>query len=144
MNDELDLPGSGDVSPGGMDVEMLAAALRQDSADLDIYAKVLTVSLVGSLPEGAVRVERKRSMSDRMAGREGTVTDLDVALGDARLGLHLDRGRVIGEICKEVRGVVLSRRQVGLDEWLLALATALADASESSARARQALEKFLM
>ena len=126
-----------------MEVELLAAALRQDSADLSLYAKVLTVNLVDSLPAGAVKVERKRSVSDRMAGREGTVAALDVALGEQRLSLRADRGRMVGEICKEVRGIVLSRREVGLDEWIDALAQALADAAASSARARQAIEKFL-
>lgn len=126
-----------------MEVELLAAALRQDSADLSLYAKVLTVNLVDSLPAGAVKVERKRSVSDRMAGREGTVAALDVALGEQRLSLRADRGRMVGEICKEVRGIVLSRREVGLDEWIDALAQALAEAAASSARARQAIEKFL-
>ena len=126
-----------------MEVELLAAALRQDSADLNLYAKVLSVNLVDSLPYGAVNVERKRSVSDRMAGREGTVSSLDVALGEHRLSLRADRGRVVGEICKEVRGIVLSRREVGLDEWIDALAQALAEAAASSARARQAIEKFL-
>ncbi|MBR7826844.1 hypothetical protein KDK95_11070 [Actinospica sp. MGRD01-02] len=136
----------GEMEPAGsssMDVELLAAALRQDSADLDVYAKVLSVNLVESLPQGAVQVERKRSMSDRMAGREGTVTGLDVALGDVRLGLRMDRGRPVGEICKEVRGVVLSRRQVGIDEWIAALAQGIADTAASSARAREALQRYL-
>ena len=127
----------------GMDVEMLAAALRQDSADLDVYAKVLSVNLVESLPPGAVQVERKRSMADRVAGREGTVTSLDVALGEVRLGLRMDRGRPVGEVCKEVRGVVLSRQQVGLDEWIAALAKGLAESAASSARAREALQRYL-
>lgn len=136
----------GEMEPAGsssMDVELLAAALRQDSADLDVYAKVLSVNLVESLPQGAVQVERKRSMSDRMAGREGTVTGLDVALGDVRLGLRMERGRPVGEICKEVRGVVLSRQQVGLDEWIAALAQGIADTAASSARAREALQRYL-
>jgi hypothetical protein len=147
MGGEVELPdasGADGVSETrGMDVELLAAALRQDSADLDIYAKVLSVNLVESLPKGAVQVERKRSMSDRMAGREGTVTSLDVAIGDIRLGLRLDRGRTIGEICKEVRGVVLSRQQVGLDEWIAALAKGLSESAASSAKAREALQRYL-
>ncbi|MBS2961840.1 hypothetical protein KGA66_02185 [Actinocrinis puniceicyclus] len=126
-----------------MDVELLAAALRRDTADLEMYAKVLSVTLADSLPRGAVQVERKRTMADRVAGREGAVSSLDVALGEQRLGLRLDRGRISGEVCKEVRGIVLSRQQVGLDEWIAALARALAATAESSARAREALERFL-
>src|SRR5947209_10874852 len=97
--------GGGDFERG-MDVELLAAALRRDAADLDLYAKVLSVTLADSLPSGAVRVERKRSMADRVAGREGAVTNIDVALGEQRLGLRMDRGRMTGEVCKEVRGIV--------------------------------------
>lgn len=141
MGGEVELPDASGTN--GMDVELLAAALRQDSADLDIYAKVLSVNLVESLPKGAVQVERKRSMSDRVAGREGTVTSLDVAIGDVRLGLRLDRGRTVGEICKEVRGVVLSRQQVGLDEWIAALAKGLSESAASSAKAREALQRYL-
>lgn len=138
MSDEIVPAGGGD-----MDVEMLAAALRRDSADLDLYAKVLSVNLADSLPSGAVQVERKRTVADRMAGREGSVTSLDVSLGELRLLLRMDRGRVIGEVSKQVRGIVLSRQEVGLDAWIAALAQALADTAASSARAREALERFL-
>ncbi|MFI6845081.1 hypothetical protein OG535_06370 [Kitasatospora sp. NBC_00085] len=126
-----------------MEVELLAAALRQDSTDLNLYATVLSANLADSLPPGAVRVKRRRSVTERVAGREGSVTELDVALGEQRLSLRLDRGRVAGEICHEVRGIVLSRRQVGLDEWIGALAQSLADAAASNARAREAIERFL-
>ncbi|MFD9483013.1 hypothetical protein [Streptomyces sp. NPDC059991] len=125
------------------EVELLAAALRQDSADLNLYAKVLSANLADSLPPGAVRVKRRRSVAERVAGREGSVAELDVALGEQRLRLRMDGGRVAGEIGHEVRGIVLSRRHVGLDEWIDVLAQALADAATSNARAREAVERFL-
>ncbi len=125
------------------EVELLAAALRRDRADLDVYTNVLSASLADSLPPGAVRVRRRRSLAQRVAGREGSVTELDVALGERRLSLRMDRGRVTGEICHEVRGVVLSRRPVGLDEWINVLARSLADAAASNVRAREAIERFL-
>ncbi|MFD6925959.1 hypothetical protein ACFV99_37880 [Streptomyces sp. NPDC059944] len=125
------------------DVELLAAALRRDSADLNLYARVLTEKLADSLPPGAVRVERGRTVADRLAGRAGSVAELDVTLGDQRLALRTDRGRVTGEIRHEVRGIVLSRRPVALDEWLHVLARSMADAAASDARARAALERFL-
>ncbi|MER5597413.1 hypothetical protein [Streptomyces sp. NPDC002265] len=125
------------------DVELLAAALRRDSADLNLYVNVLAVNLADSLPPGAVRAERRRSLAERLAGHEGSVAALDVTLGERRLSLRNDRGRVTGEICHEVRNITLSRRQVGLDEWIDALAAALADAAASNARAREAVERFL-
>lgn len=125
------------------EVDLLVAALRRDSADLNLYAKVLSANLADSLPPGAVRVRRRRSVAERVAGREGSVAELDVALGEQRLSLRMDRGRVAGEIRHEVRGIVLSRRHVGLDEWIDALARCLADAAASNARAREAVERFL-
>ncbi len=125
-------------------VELLAAALRQDAADLEIYARVLTGTLADALPEGSVTVERKRGMADRLAGREGRVERLEVALGEQRLALILKGGRVTGEVCKEVRGVVLSRRPAPLDEWVAALASAISVRAESDARAKAALERLIM
>ncbi|KJK47571.1 hypothetical protein [Streptomyces sp. NRRL F-4428] len=126
-----------------MEVELLAAALRRDSADLDLYTQVLSAKLAQSLPPGTVRVVRRRSVAQRLAGREGPVAELDVVLGEQRLSLRVDRGQVAGEICHEVRGIVLSRRPVGLDEWIDALARSLARAAASNARAREAVERFL-
>ncbi|MFD4244000.1 hypothetical protein ACFWP3_20705 [Streptomyces sp. NPDC058525] len=127
-----------------MDVELLAAALRRDSADLNLYAQVLSANLADLLPPGAVRVKRRRSVAERVSGREGSVAELDVAFGEQRLSLRVDRGRVVaGEICHEVRGIVLSRRPVGLDEWIGALARSLAEAAASNARAREGVERFL-
>ncbi|MEV7524287.1 hypothetical protein [Streptomyces sp. NPDC091371] len=126
-----------------MDVELLAAALRRDSADLDLYAGVLSANLADALPSGAVRTTRRRSLTERLAGRSKSVAEVEVVLGDQRFTLRTDRGRTAAEIGHEVRGVVLSRRAVDLDEWLDALARALAGVAASNARAREAVERFL-
>ncbi|MCQ4041587.1 hypothetical protein ACFOSC_12310 [Streptantibioticus rubrisoli] len=125
-------------------IDLLAAALRQDAADLEVYARVLTGTLADALPPGSVAVQRKRGMADRLAGREGRVERLEVSLGEQRLVLNLSGGRATGEVCKEVRGVVLSRRPVALDEWVRELAVAIATRAESDARARAALEKLIL
>ncbi|MFC1438404.1 hypothetical protein ABUW04_09055 [Streptacidiphilus sp. N1-10] len=125
-------------------IDMLAAALRQDSADLDIYVRVLTDSLADALPPGSVAFERKRSVGDRLAGREGRVEKLEVSLDDRRLILTLAHGRPQGEVATVVRGVVLSRKPVALDEWATALATAVSLRARSDARARAALQKLVL
>src|SRR6266487_3943083 len=51
--------------------DMVAAALRADSADVATYAQVFTESLGDVLPPGCVTVERERTMADRMRGRPG-------------------------------------------------------------------------
>ncbi|MFB7632272.1 hypothetical protein ACFC0M_15140 [Streptomyces sp. NPDC056149] len=142
MSSHLPVP----PEPGGepASVELLAAALRRDAADLEVYAQVLTGTLADALPPGSVAIERKRGMADRLAGREGKVVCLDVALGEQRLVLNLTGGRPSGEVCREVRGVILSRRPVALDEWVRELAEAIAARAESDARARAALERLLL
>jgi RecA/RadA recombinase len=124
-------------------LDMVAAALRADSSDIAIYARVLTDSLGDSLPAGCVSVERDRSVSDRMKGRPGTVSKITVRLGDRVLTLAVDRGQPAAEICKEVRGIVLSRQQVPIDQWAAELARALVGHAEQNAATAQALRKLV-
>ena len=49
----------------------------------------------------------------------------------------------VAEICREVRGVVLSRTPVPLGDWTAALATALVAHAERNAAAAQALRKLV-
>ena len=58
---------------GGPSLDMVTAALRADSSDIAIYARVLTESLGESLPPGTVTVDRDRSVSDRMKGDRKSV-----------------------------------------------------------------------
>jgi hypothetical protein len=133
-----------DSSPGGPSLDMVAAALRADSADVAIYARVLTESLGDSLPPGCVTVDRDRpSMSDRIHGRAGQVSKVTVRLGDKVMTLGVQRGAPVAEICSEVRGVVLSRQQVQLGIWAQELARALVDHAEQNAEAAQALRRLV-
>ena len=91
-----------------LSLDLVTAALRADSADLAIYARVLTESLSEALPPGTVSIDRKRSASDRMRGRPGEVSGIVVRLGDQVMSLSVSRGQPAAEICREVRGVVLS------------------------------------
>jgi hypothetical protein len=124
--------------------DMIAAALRQESADLAVYARVLTETLAEALPPETVVVERERSMSDRLRGREGVVAGIHVRLGETALILRHDRGAPVGEVVREVRGVVLSRQPVSLDVWLETLARGITEAASHSARGREALQRFLL
>ncbi|BBA95645.1 hypothetical protein RVR_584 [Actinacidiphila reveromycinica] len=138
------LPGDEGGPGSGASIDMLAAALRRDAADLELYAKVLTESLADALPAGSVTAERRRGVGDRLAGRAGRVERLDVALDDRRLSLTLAHGRPQGEVATVVRGVVLSRTPVPLDTWVAELAAALSARARSDARARAALERLVL
>ena len=127
-----------------LSLEMVTAALRLDSADTAIYASVLTKSLSEALPPEYVTVERERSMSDRMRGRPGEVSRVEVRLGDQVMTLAVKNGRPVAEICREVRGVVLSRQPVPLQQWAAALASALMAHAESNAQAAAALRRLVI
>jgi hypothetical protein len=91
-----------------MDLDMVAAALRQDAADVATYARVLTGTLADALPPGSVTVEHERTLADRLRGRDGHPSRIVVRLGERTLFLA-GGGRLVAEIHHEVRGVVLSR-----------------------------------
>ncbi|WP_051731723.1 hypothetical protein [Kitasatospora phosalacinea] len=137
----------GQLEPAAQDegsIDLLTAALRRDAADLEVYAQVLAGALADALPADAVTVERRRSLADRMAGRPGRIERLDVSTDERRLSLTVARGRASAEVCRVVRGVVLSRRPVPLDEWTRELAAAITARARSDARARAALERLLL
>ena len=123
--------------------DMVTAALRADSADVAVYARVLTESLGEALPPDCVTVERARSMSDRVRGRPGDVSKITVRLGEQVLGLQVQSGRPTAEICREVRGVVLSRQPVAVHLWVDELARALVEHAQQNAHAAEALRKLV-
>jgi hypothetical protein len=127
----------------GPDLEMVTAALRADSADVAVYARVLTDSLGGALPPGVVTIERDRTMSDRMHGRPGEVSRVTVRLGERVMSLAVRSGGPHAEICREVRGVVLSRQPVQIQEWAAELARALVSYAEQNAQAAAALRRLV-
>jgi hypothetical protein len=132
------------TEPGdALSLDLVAAALRADSADVTVYARVLTDSLGDALPEGVVTVDRERSVSDRMRGRPGEVARITVRLGDQMLTLAVRRGQPVAEICREVRGVVLSRRPVQVTEWAAELAKALVAYADQNAQAAQVLRRLV-
>jgi len=89
-------------------------------------------------------VERDRTMADRMRGRPGQVTKITVRLGDKVLTLAVQPGRPpAAEICREVRGVVLSRQPAGLQEWVADLARELAAQAQQNAHTAEVLRKLV-
>ncbi len=110
-----------------LSLDMVTAALRADSTDVAIY----------------VTVDRERTMSDRMKGRPGEISKIAVRLGDLQMTLAVRNGQPVAEICRAVRGVVLSRQTVPVQEWAATLAGALVSYAEQNAQAAQALRKLV-
>ncbi len=143
-DDSLEATPGGELQPSeAQQVQLIAAALRADLGDLATYERLLAGVLNDTLPEGVMTVDRDRSLGDRVAGRPGVVRGIQIALGDERLELERKNGRLVAFVTRSVRGVAISHREVGLEEWCAAFARALAEFAKQSERARLALERLL-
>jgi hypothetical protein len=134
------------LEPLGPDsVDLVASALTSsaDLSDVAMFVRVFTRSLADSLPDGVVDVDYDRSMGDRLAGRPGTATALRLTFPERRLSLTATRGWPEAEVQQVVRGVVLSRKQVPVQEWVRTLAEELTNLAERNAAARAALASLL-
>lgn len=132
---------SGELDPATVD--LVAAALRSDTSDLETYHKVLTDTVGELLPPGLVEIDRERSMKDRMAGREGKATSMRLLLGDRTLELTAAHGRLVATSAHTVRGVVISKQEISVAEWTRQLAQYLAQLAADSAASKAALAKLL-
>ena len=119
-----------------LDLDLLAASLRADGADVATFTEALAVKLEEALP-GETQVRR-----GGLRGR-GAVQQIAVDTGGERLELRTRHG-AIETVCARVSGgIVLKTEPVDTDEWLRRLTAALASAAERNQRTRQALERLL-
>ncbi len=136
------------TQPGGpqshLDLELLAAELRRQTADLSMYAGFLLNVLSAALPPELVRVRREGRLKARLSGREPAVLGVSVSLGNHRYELDRDgvAGRPVAKICHESGGVVMSTRAVSPDEWSRGLAADLITVADSNAAAAAALARL--
>jgi len=121
-------------------VDLLAAALRADSADLAQFADVLAGKLQAMLP-ARTRVERRR------AGLVGPkrVRRIVLRLDTVQLELHDAGDGTIEALEASVSGgIVLKHERVELGDWLERLSAALAAEASRSQQTREALERWLL
>lgn len=133
---------SGELGPT-WDMHVMIAALRTDRSDVESYTRVLTMTLGDALPAGMVEVDYRRSMGDRVSGRQGQAIAVRVHGMERDLELRQDKRGVVAEVRTVVRDVVISRKQVSIDEWLTLLAEELNKLAERDAAARAALARLL-
>ncbi len=125
-------------SNGPLDIDLLAASLRADEAELGSFVEAVAAKLEAAMP-GAVQVQRGR---DGLFGPK-RVQRVAVDAGGRRLemrragtGIETTSSRVSG-------GIVLKSEVVDTRTWLAALGEAVADEARRSETAREALERLL-
>ena len=121
---------------GGADFDLVAASLRADADDLRVFVEALAVKLEQSFP-GRCRVRRAG-----LRGK-GSVREVTVELGESRYELAHDDGMVSTRRSSVVRGITLKNDELGLDEWIDALAREVVAEADRSERGRLALERLL-
>jgi hypothetical protein len=126
------------AEPAGFDLH--AAWLRRAEKDNKSFIEALAVRLEQSLP-GHVQVERKK---DSLFSRQVHVAKITVRTGGDCYILENSRGEIVVSQVKEVRGIVLSSREVELSDWIQNLDVELQNLSGHSAQAAGALRQFLM
>ncbi len=121
-----------------LDLDLLAASLRADEAELGSFVEAVAAKLESAVP-GAVRVERRR---DGLFGAK-RVVKVTLDAGGQRLELVREATGVQARCARVSGGIVLKSETVGTDTWLAALSAALADEARRSQTTRQALERLL-
>lgn len=118
------------------DFDLLAASLRADARDVDVFVEALAAKLEGSFAH-CVTVDRAGFMGGKR------VRSIAVELGDHRYELEHEHGRVSCRRRNVVRGIALKNDELSVDEWIDDLSRRLLDEADRSERARAALERLL-
>jgi hypothetical protein len=123
-----------------LDIDLPAAALRADGAELEISIEALATGLEQALP-GIASVERRKVGGFRSKRRE--VRRIAVALGDQQFELRRTEDGLQCTRHKVVRGITLSREELAMADWIAELVDGVARRAEVSDRDRIALEGLL-
>ncbi|MBL7490769.1 hypothetical protein I6A62_22395 [Frankia sp. AgW1.1] len=110
-----------------------------------MLAHVLVTTLAGALPPSMVRVERRRSVTGRLARRPGEPVGVSVLAADRMLTFRIPAlGLIEASVSHVVHGVVLSTAPTTVTDWLDQLSALLTEISRRDEATRGALERFLV
>jgi len=110
-----------------------------------MLGRVLTTTLAGALPAAIVRVERRRTLLERLARRPGQTIGVAITSGDQMLSFRAPAiGVTQAGASHVVGGAVLTTKRLPVAEWLNMLADLLNKLTSEDAATRQALEHALL
>ena len=138
-------PAGDDPAPEGSGPlgNLVVAHFRR--VEIAMLGRVLVSTLSGALPASMVRVERRRSIGRRLAGRAGEPIGVSITAGDRILTFRAPEvGVVEAAVGHSVRGVVLSTTPVPVAQWLDELGALLDRLAHDDEATRQALERALL
>jgi hypothetical protein len=127
--------------PNGFD--MLAAAIRYDSADIRAYGSVLVKTITDLFPGSMLEVESNQSFKDKLKGLPGVVKSVKIRFDDSILSLDIENSGPRPYVIKEVGKVVISKKEVPMAEWMDNLRSALDIAAKRNAENADALRRLI-
>jgi len=117
--------------------ELVAASLRADARDLEVFLEVLAGKLLGSLP-GLVAVEHEGGLFTRRQ-----VKRLQVKLGEHRYVLARAGAGLEASHSQAVHGITLKTELLAIEDWIDRLSRHLAEHAGGNEKAREALDRLL-
>lgn len=121
----------------GLDVEMVAASLRADAADLGVFLEVLAGKLSQAVPQ-AVRVVHQGGLFGAKKVRR-----IEVLLGEHVLHIERAPGGVQAGRTHYVRGIALKTEAMAVEHWVEELARQLTEHARVNRAAREALGRLV-
>lgn len=121
----------------GLDVEMVAASLRADAADLGVFLEVLASKLSEAIPQG-VRVLHQGGLFGPKKVRR-----VEVVLGEHVLHIERAAGGLRAGRTHYVRGIALKTEALAVEHWVDELARQLTEHARVNSAAREALGRLV-
>lgn len=121
------------------DLDMAAASLRANGADVQTMLKVLGTQLGETLGD-RVTIERAGGLFKK----SGAVKSLEVSLGDDTLRAEVDHSSVRCTVAHASGGIRIRSEQLDMDRWVQRLLQALQAEAAHSDVARLALERVVL
>ena len=119
--------------------DLSAATWRHSHEDEKAYVEALAERLEKSIPD-LVRIKREH----KWFSKAQAIKEMEVILDDQSFTLTFENDRFIPRVAKSVRGVVLSRKAVGMQEWLENLSQVLSEVARANQSMRKSMEDFLL
>jgi hypothetical protein len=113
--------------------------------EIAMLGRVLISTLSGALPASMIRLERRRSLRQRLSGRTAEPIGITITAGDRALSFRAPEiGVAEASVGHTVRGVVLSSTPMSITEWLDELGELLDQLTRDDEATRAALERMLL
>src|SRR5690242_20356215 len=103
------------------DLDLAAAQIRADAADLPAFVEALAVRLEQAIP-GQVEVDRRRT---GLLSKRKVVTRIACRIGEEAYELRRDGSTATAQCGKVVRGITIRTEELPVAEWAARLVAAI-------------------